>query len=166
MLEEKGVEYFNPDEAARQIRAANPGTSLDQANIEAWHQGKRLLERAISERLSFAFETTLGGTTITALLQEALAQGMEVRIWYVGLTSPELHIDRVAARVRLGGHDIPESKIRDRYDKSRHNLIRLLPKLTALRLYDNSDEGDPAPKPQHILHIERGKILETCEPDL
>jgi len=44
-----------------QIRSANPGITNKEANSAAWLQGKRLLERAIAERLNFAFETTLGG---------------------------------------------------------------------------------------------------------
>ncbi|MGA3319076.1 MAG: hypothetical protein ABSC64_21880, partial [Candidatus Korobacteraceae bacterium] len=58
-LLQHGVEYFNPDEAARRILAANPTIIQEDANSAAWHEGKRLLERAITERLNFAFETTL-----------------------------------------------------------------------------------------------------------
>jgi hypothetical protein len=46
--------------------------------------------------LDFAFETTLGGHTIGALLHEALAAGIDVRVWFVGLSSPELHMARVS----------------------------------------------------------------------
>jgi predicted ABC-type ATPase len=80
MLLQRGVEYFNPDEAAIRIRCANPGITSEEANSAAWLQGKRLLERAIAERLNFAFETTLGGHTITTLLESALSVGIEVRI--------------------------------------------------------------------------------------
>lgn len=167
MFLEEGVEYFNPDEAARRILAANPAISVTEANSAAWHEGRRLLEHAISEKLDYAFETTLGGRTVAALLQKALSEGVEVRIWYVGLLSPELHIARVRARVQLGGHDIPESKIRERYTQSRLNLIQLLPKLTELLVYDNSKEADlsagTAPKPRLILHVMQGTIVETCE---
>jgi len=167
MLLQRGVEYFNPDKAAVQIRSANPGITNEEANSAAWRQGKRLLERAIAERLTFAFETTLGGHTITALLGSALSVGIEVRIWYVGLSSPELHIARVHSRVARGGHDIPETKIRERYDRSRLNLIQLMPKLTELRVYDNTQEADPhagvAPEPTLILHLARAKIVSSCE---
>src|SRR2546422_249866 len=142
MLLQRGVEYFNPDKAAMQIRSANPGITNEEANSVAWLQGRRLLERAIAERLNFAFETTLGGHTITALLESALSVGVEVRIWYVGLSSPELHIARVHSRVGRGGHDIPETKIREQYDSSRLNLIQLMPKVTELRVYDNSHEAE------------------------
>ena len=67
----KGAGYFNPDEAAARIRHARPQLSQAEANSQAWYQGKRLLQRTIAERLSFAFETTLGGNTIPALHSRA-----------------------------------------------------------------------------------------------
>lgn len=168
MLLAEGVPYFNPDEAAARVRVANPGISEAEAQSIAWHEGKRLLERAITERLDYAFETTLGGNTISGLLEHALSAGLEVRIWYVGLASADLHVARVRSRVSRGGHDIPEEKILERYDRSRLNLIRLLPRLTELLVYDNSKEADPhtgaAPEPRRILHMASGKIVAMCDP--
>jgi predicted ABC-type ATPase len=159
---ESGADYFNPDEAARRIRSADPGLTEAEANSAAWHQGKRLLERAIAGRLDFAFESTLGATTIPALLAKAASLGIEVRAWYMGLSSPELHIARVRARVAKGGHDIPEADIRRRWETGRLNVIRLLPALTELRVYDNSGQADPdkgaTPVPVLVLHVERGRI--------
>ena len=167
MFRESEAEYFNPDEAAQRLRAANPGMTLEEANSAAWRQGKRLLERTISERLDFAFETTLGGRTIAGLLARALSEKMEVRVWYVGLATPELHIARVRSRVAAGGHDIPEAKIRERYESSRLNLVDLMAKLTELRVYDNSEEGDPrsgiAPRPRLLLHMDHGKMVDSCD---
>jgi predicted ABC-type ATPase len=163
-----GGDYYNPDEAARMLLAARPDLDPTQANAAAWQQGKRLLERAIDERLDFAFETTLGASTMPRLLDHAAAQGLEVRIWYVGLATVELHIERVRQRVRGGGHDIAEADIRRRFQHSRLNLVQLLPALAALRLYDNSAVADPAagqaPEPVLLLHLERGKIV--APPDL
>ena len=83
-------------------------------------------------------------------------------MWFVGLSSPELHLARVQSRVVHGGHDIPETKIRERYDRSRINLIDLMPRLTELRVFDNSVDADPLagrrPDPVLILHLARGKI--------
>jgi len=158
-----GADYFNPDEAARKLIAANPGLDQTKANAAAWHQGRRLLERAIRERKDFAFETTLGGSTMPRLLTEAASEGFEVRIWYVGLASPDLHIERVRNRVRAGGHDIPESSIRRRWRHSRLNLVQLLPHLSELRVYDNSADADPAagnaPQPALVLHLDHGEIV-------
>jgi predicted ABC-type ATPase len=163
----KGTDYFNPDDAAARIRHAKPHLSEAEANSQAWNQGTRLLQRAIAERLNFAFETTLGGNTIPALLRSALSAGLEVRVWYVGLSSVELHIARVRARVEKGGHSIPEQKIRERFDRSRLNLIHLLPRLTELLVYDNSNEADPdaseRPEPKLLLYMASGKISGSCD---
>lgn len=158
-----GADYYNPDEAARKLRGANPELTQPEANSMAWHQGRRLLERAIAERLDFAFETTLGASTIPRLLADAASRGIEIHVWYAGLATPELHIERVRSRVRGGGHDIPEQDIRRRYEHSRLNLIHLMPKLTVLRVYDNSAQADPAagqaPAPALVLHLKNGRIL-------
>lgn len=163
MIRASGADYFNPDEAARAVLAANPGASITEANSAAWYEGKRLLERAIAERGNFAFETSLGGTTIPSLLARAIDAGIDVHVWYVALASPELHIARVQARVARGGHDIPEQDIRRRYDASRRNLIDLMPGLASLRVYDNSVEADLAkgiaPEPQLLLHLENGRVV-------
>jgi predicted ABC-type ATPase len=166
MIRASGADYYDPDEAASRIMRANPGASIVDANAAAWLEGKRLLERAITLRGNFAFETSLGGTTMRALLARAAAAGLEVHVWYVALASPELHIARVRARVARGGHDIPERDIRRRYDASRENLIALMPKLASLRVYDNSAEADPvrvAPQPLLLLHVDRGRVVTHCE---
>lgn len=167
MLLQAGAHYHNPDEAARLIQSANPGIGQAAATSLAWGEGKRLLQRAINERCDFVFETTLGGKTITGLLGSALDAGMEVRIWYAGLSSPELAIARVRSRVARGGHPIPDATIRERYPRSLLNLIQLMPKLTELLVYDNSEEADPhagmAPEPELILHLVRGKIVRSCD---
>ena len=58
---------------------------------------------------------------------------------------------------------IPEATVRRRFHDSRLNLIRLLPRLTELRVYDNSAEADPragvAPEPRLLLHVARGRIV-------
>jgi predicted ABC-type ATPase len=163
MIRASGGDYYNPDEAARELIAANPRIEQVKANAAAWRQGKRLLERAVREHLDFAFETTLGGGTMTRILAEAAASGFEVRIFYVGLASADLHLERVRHRVIAGGHDIPEADIRRRWRHSRINLVQLLPVLTELRVYDNSAPADPAggdaPRPVLLLHLERGKIV-------
>src|SRR6266851_1939635 len=55
----------------------------------------------------------------------------------------------------------------EQYNRSLVNLIKLVPMLTELKVYDNSKEADPntgaAPQPVLILHSERGKIVSRCE---
>lgn len=169
-LRAEGAHYFNPDEAAQELLAESPGLSLQEAQSYVWGQGRAGLETAISRRRSFAFETTLGGKTITRLLHEAIDAGLRVRMWYAGLESPELHIARVAQRVAKGGHDIPAGRIRERYSSSLLNLVSLVPRLYELQLYDNSEEHDPAlgdaPQPRLLLHLRSGRIVSPSPQEL
>lgn len=167
MFVKVGQEFFNPDTAAREARQEFPEINQEEANAKAWQAGRQLLEAAITERRDFAFETTLGGNTMTELLERAANVGINVHIWYVGLETVELHIERVRLRVAQGGHDIPETKIRQRYDRSRLNLLRLLPKLTELRLFDNTAERDEQtqqwPEPKLLLYWRRGRIVKQFD---
>lgn len=162
-LRQAGGEFFNPDEAARRILAAHPGLPIAETNSLAWQLGLRQLQDAVRAKSDYWFETTLGGQTITATLMAAAKKGLAIRVWYIGLNSPERCIARVAARVKHGGHAIPEELIRRRYDASRLNLIKLLPQLIELVVFDNSAEGDPAdgqrPNPAKLLQLRSGRIL-------
>jgi predicted ABC-type ATPase len=163
------VNYFNPDEAAARIRH-DLHCSVEEANAYAWREGKQFLEAAIREHTSHAFETTLGGTTIAHLLGQAADAGFDIRVWFIGLATPEQHIARVKARVTAGGHGIPEPKIRERWDASRRNLIMLMPRLTELRVFDNSAERDSEsgkiPAPRLLLHWQNGAIVAPSRSEL
>lgn len=125
---------------------------------------RRLLD-AIERRGVFAFETTLGGRSVPKHIEEAARAGMAVHMWYIGLDSVERHLARIDRRVNAGGHAIPADKVRERYQTSRNNLIRLLPLLTELVLYDNSRDvrGGGRPVPVLLAHHRRGKRLEIID---
>jgi predicted ABC-type ATPase len=78
-----------------------------------------------------------------------------------------MHIARVRARVARGGHAVPDDKIRERYDRSRLNLIELMPALTELKVYDNSIEADPhagrSPQPILVLHVAERRIVQMID---
>lgn len=162
-IREHGGAIFDPDSAAAALRRTATAISSKAANAAAWELGRRGLARALEQGDFFALETTLGGSTITAMLVAAARQGAELHVSYIGLASVEQHIDRVARRVAAGGHAIPAAKIEERWVSSRENLVRLLPHLAGLRLYDNSAEADPRqglrPAPRPLLHLERGRVV-------
>lgn len=153
-LRRLGGDYFNPDEIARSLMAHEPGLTSPQANARAWTMGYELLARAIDEGRDYTFETTLGGHSICQLLHDAIDRGEAVRIFFIGLASPELHIARVAARVARGGHAIPADTIRRRWLGAVHNMIGLIPRCAAVRVFDNSaeDDGD-GPRPVCLFSL-------------
>ncbi len=154
-LRDRGGEYYNPDEAAQRLRGQDSALSLDEANASAWKIGFDQLSEAIDADHPYTLETTLGGSSITNKLHEAIEKGRQVSVYYCGLTSVDLHIARVAARVRRGGHDIPAETIRRRYLSSISNLVTLVPVCHRLFVVDNSAplrNGKPAPFV--LLHLE------------
>lgn len=158
MLAEDGATWFNPDSFTHELVQA--GWPQLDANAAAWQEGRRRLERAIVEGTDYALETTLGGNTIPALLRQACDRH-EVSIWFCGLTDVALHLRRVAERVAAGGHDIPEAKIRQRFDSARLNLIKLMPHLASLHVYDNSTpvDADGQASPMLVLEMNQRQIL-------
>jgi len=167
LLERDGLAWFNPDTFARELKAAT-GYDQQTANAHAWQEGMRRLDEAIAKGLNYAFETTLGGKTVTARILEA-TKTHDVLIWFCGLTSPELHIARVKARVAAGGHPIPEEKIRERYPLAQLNLIRLMPHVAYIKVYDNSTEAaadGTVPDPPLVLEMEGGRVISPAPDDL
>lgn len=156
-IESVGGNYYNPDERTRAFVKA--GLSADDANGRSWQEGYEALRRAIDNGTTFTFETTLGGKSIVAELFRALARGRKLTIYYVGLESVELHLQRVAARVKHGGHDIPEAKIRERFTNSRENLLGFIGTQASIRIWDNSDEDEQGlPRPTDVLRIENNRL--------
>ena len=75
----------------------------------------RLMLQRINELLrnqqNFSIETTLATRSYTRLVHRAQEQGYKVNLIYFWLSSPDLAIQRVAQRVRNGGHDIPKEVV-------------------------------------------------------
>jgi predicted ABC-type ATPase len=133
--------YVNADAIARGMSAFEPDTV-------AFEAGRIMLERIralAAKRANFAFETTLAGRSYAHYVDEWTAAGYCVNLFFIWLRSPEISIQRIANRVRLGGHSIPEDTIRHRYAASIRNLLHLfIPRCTRWIVMDNS-EADAAP---------------------
>lgn len=65
----------------------------------------------------FAVETTLATRSLQNIIASAQEKGYFVTVLYFWLDSPDLAVERVKARVKAGGHDVPEDVIRRRYVK-------------------------------------------------
>jgi predicted ABC-type ATPase len=155
LVRSAGGDYFNPDEVARSLMDKNGSLSPTEANAQAWRLGFDQLSSAIDDEQDYVLETTLGGNSICQLLHDAIDRGHEVRIFFCGLASPELHIERVAARVAKGGHHIPENKIRERWTGAIHNMLGLIPRCAAISVFDNSVNADKnGPRPVCLFSLQ------------
>lgn len=128
-------EFVNADEIARGLSPFNPNST----SIEA---GKLMLKRIrelLGREESFAIETTLATRSYINLVRQAQSMGYMVTLLFFWLRTPELALQRVAERVRNGGHDIPVSTTRRRYVSGISNLFNLYsPEVDYWMLYDNS----------------------------
>ena len=130
-------EYVNADTISEGLSAFAP----EDASFDAGRVMLGRLRDLASGRKSCAFETTLASRFYA--LKELRAEGYRVSLSYLWLRDVELAIKGVEARVRIGGHSIPEETIRRRFDRSRKNLFELyLPIADAWRIF-NAASRDP-----------------------
>lgn len=125
----------NVDEIVRDIgNWNNPGDVLKAGRVAVGR-----IREFFAEGISFNQETTLCGRSIISNIEKAKTLGYRIEVFYVGLASPELAVERVARRVEAGGHGIPKEDILRRYDESMKNLLYILPLCDSLAVYDNTD---------------------------
>ena len=88
---------------------------------------------------SFAFETTLASRSFAPWLRDLRASGYAVHLFFLWLSSPDVAVQRVAYRVRSGGHDVPPETIRRRYRGGLRNFFSLYqPVVTTWTVYNCS----------------------------
>lgn len=131
--EEYGVR-INTDEIVRTF-----GDWKNEADqVKAGRIAIKLRRDCIEKGLSFNQETTLTGNSIIKLVDQVKEKGYKVHLFYVGVNSPEIAKERIAGRVKKGGHDIPNETVEKRYYESIDNLKIILPKVDLAEIYDNS----------------------------
>lgn len=114
-------EFVNADEIARGLNPLNPYGQAGLASRLAIERVNNLMK----QRASFAFEGTLSGKWQSKILAQCNALGYRTRLIYVWLPSSELAIERVAQRVKEGGHTVSTPLIQRRYKAGLHNLHTL-----------------------------------------
>lgn len=132
-------EFVNADEIARGLSPFNPAS----VGIEAGRLMLRRMDDLLAEGADFAFETTLATRTYVNFIDRAHARGYFVMLLFFWLPTPQLAVERVATRVRGGGHDIPADVIHRRYTNGIRNLWSLyVPHCDLWTIYDNSSADE------------------------
>jgi predicted ABC-type ATPase len=135
-LAESGLQFVNADQMALRL------------NIDAYRAAEladEVRRTLIGRRESFIFETVFSdpaGSKL-AFLQEAISSSYTVVLFFIGIDSPAISIDRVAMRTLKGGHDVPNDKIKASFARTMENLRRALVTLPKVYVYDNSDLSSP-----------------------
>ena len=130
--------FVNADLIAAGLAPFDPA----KAAIAAGRLMFKELKRHANNRHSFAFETTLSGISYSKMIPEWQRIGFVVKMIFLQLNSADDAVNRVAQRVRHGGHDIPEKTIRRRFIKGMANFNNVYaPIVDSWTLYNNSGDA-------------------------
>ena len=153
-------EFVNADEIAKGLSPFNPETVA----IEAGRLMLLRINRLLSEKKTFAIETTLATRSYVTLVKKAQDNGYQVILLIFWLPSPEMAIERVAKRVSEGGHNIPTETIIRRYWLGLHNFFNIFaPVVDNWMFFDNIDKATLLANEEEIFNIEKfNKIEEAC----
>lgn len=122
LVAEEGLAVFiDADRIASRLAPSSP----EHIAIESGRLMLEAIRASVARGESFGFETTLAGRVYARWIPGWRASGYHVRLSFLSLPSPESAIRRVAARVRSGGHDVPEAVIRRRFRRGLINFHML-----------------------------------------
>jgi predicted ABC-type ATPase len=134
--EDAGVIHFvNADLIASGLSPLKP----ELAAIAAARTVLREIDRLAAERADFAFEATFSGLTYVRRLQAWKQAGYRIEMIYLRLRSIQLAVQRIAVRVRQGGHHVPRVDVVRRFSRGWVNFQRIYrPLADSWAVYDNS----------------------------
>jgi len=106
--------------------------------------GRLLLEQIqllAAKRSDFGFETTLSGVTYVSLLRRLKQRGYQIHLYFLWIPTVEIALARIADRIRMGGHNIPEDVVRRRFKKGLRNLLTIYrPLLDSWMVFENLED--------------------------
>ena len=132
------IPILNPDVTTLDILARRPELTLEEANLKAAERTERDVDAAVRRGDSLGVETVLSTRKYLGPVEAAKEAGYAVSMLYVAVASAEISVARVALRTQAGGHDVPEHKIRERWQRSHAILAEFVPHLDTLFVLDNS----------------------------
>ena len=132
--------YVNPDLIAQGLA----GFDLDSVAVRAATLMLERIHDLAASRVSFAFETTLASRSYARWLRELRVSGYTAHLVFLWLPSVEIALQRVAQRVRLGGHGIAAHVVRRRYSTGLRNFLAFYqPIVNTWSVYDSSVKAGP-----------------------
>jgi len=148
-------EFVNADSIAQGLSGFAPET----VSIAAGRLMLSRIQELAKLRQDFAFETTLASRTFAPWLRELIQSGYEFHLVYLWLPDPDAAVARVAERVRLGGHSVPEETIRRRYRAGAVNFFELYrPLAKRWKVIDNSRTG-----PSRVIAAGTGDTVDVVK---
>lgn len=118
LLKEYSLEFLNADEIAKGLNPAD----LKKVRVSAGKIFFKKLEDLITKNASFAIESTLAGTYLIKYMNRLRENNYKIDIIYFFLDNPEICINRINTRVKMGGHPVSKEDIIRRFYRSKINF--------------------------------------------
>lgn len=154
------MDFFNADDRAAQLNGGSYRAIPLEIRQQVNREFERFIEKHITERKSFAFETTLRTAITFEQARRARANGFSVLMSYVAIEDAAVNFRRIKARAKLGFHSAPIEVLRDIHARSLKNLKQAILEcgvsIDRLTIYDNTAFDQP---PRLVAEIERGRVL-------
>ncbi len=135
--------YLCPDQVAAALRSERAELTSTQAWRMAAERTDAEVTRLVREGRPMVVETILSTTKYEPVVEEARSRGFLVGLAYIFLQRPSMHMERVAQRVGLGGHDVGGEKVIERWVRSLGTLPWFAERADYFTLWDNSVFGGP-----------------------
>jgi predicted ABC-type ATPase len=140
--------FYDTFLAASPLPFLNPDLFAIETGVPPLEAAKILdatRERMIEDKLGFITETVFSDPAGAKLgmLQQAIDNGYDVTLVYIGLVSAELAARRIDQRLASGGHDVPRDRVAARFERSLKNLAAAIAFVPTVEIYDNSLVEDP-----------------------
>lgn len=134
------------EQAGERITLHLQGTRLvvetrDRTGYAAALAAGFLREQLVGSRQSFSFESVLSDPSKLREIEVAKEAGYRIYLYFVCTENADINVARVANRARLGGHTVPEARIRERYARTLANLPEAFLLSDRAYLFDNSGES-------------------------
>ena len=128
--------FVNADDIAKQYSTIGP--SQTRAAQDA---AQEEIKKHLSSKTSFCFETVFSHSAKLDLIREAKKNGFAVHLFVVANDNPDINVARVKNRFASGGHDVPETKIRERRPRTLDNLKKAVGMVDRFSIIDTSNGG-------------------------
>lgn len=136
--------YVCPDNIVRIMKETDSFLNEYEMYLAAMERAEETRKEYVISGQSFTFETVFSNMEKLKFLRFAKAHGFHIVVTYVTTSDPSINIRRVRRRVSEGGHDVPEDKIKSRYERSMALMAEVVAFADEAEIYDNSvDEAAP-----------------------
>jgi len=107
--------------------------------LEGGKMALNFIQECLIDGISFAQETTLSGQKTESTAVKAKELGYSIKLYYIGLDTPEESLKRISNRVARGGHDIGEVDVRRRFSERWRAVKKILPYCDEATFFDNDN---------------------------